>query len=100
MNAKEILEKLKLTFNELVQTPEVPVALATAKLADGTEVEVTELAVGDRSVIFPISNLPKPSIPIIVEFPCARATAITSRRSIALWINGVSLFSKPASESW
>lgn len=46
MNTKEILEKLKQTFNELVQNNPEPVALLTAKLADGTEVEVTELAVG------------------------------------------------------
>lgn len=58
MNAKEILEKLKLTFNELVQAPEVPVALATAKLADGTEVEVTELAVGG---IVTINGAPAPA---------------------------------------
>lgn len=61
MNPKEILEKLKLTFNELVNnagevpaTAPAPVAPATpemvqpikAKLADGTEVEISELGVG------------------------------------------------------
>ena len=56
MNAKEIVEKLRLTFNELVQNaapaepttetaPEM-VAPIKAKLADGTEVEITELGVG------------------------------------------------------
>ena len=64
MNAKEILEKLKMTFNELVNNadapvvPEVPVAVTTkAKLADGTEVEVTELAVGG---IVTIEGVPAP----------------------------------------
>lgn len=47
MTPKEIIEKLRLTFNELVNTPEAtPVALSTYKLVDGTEVEITELAVG------------------------------------------------------
>lgn len=54
MNTKEILEKLKLTFNELVKSAEVPapevapemVAPIKAKLKDGTEVEITELGVG------------------------------------------------------
>ena len=44
MTPKEIIEKLRLTFNELVNNQ--PVALSTYKLADGTEVEITELAVG------------------------------------------------------
>ena len=60
MNPKEILEKLKLTFNELVNNagevpPATPVTAPTtpemvqpikAKLADGTEVEISELGVG------------------------------------------------------
>mgnify|MGYP003335355233 FL=1 len=60
MNPKEILEKLKLTFNELVNNAgEVPAGTAApaestpemvqpikAKLADGTEVEISELGVG------------------------------------------------------
>jgi hypothetical protein len=50
MTPKEIIEKLRLTFNELVNndvTAEAtPVALSTYKLVDGTEVEITELAVG------------------------------------------------------
>ena len=37
MTPKEIIEKLRLTFNELVNNQ--PVALSTYKLADGTEVE-------------------------------------------------------------
>ena len=45
MQAKEILEKLRLTFNELVGQP-TPVALIDATLADGTAVKITELAVG------------------------------------------------------
>jgi hypothetical protein len=64
MNAKEILEKLKMTFNELVNNadapvvPEVPAPTTTkAKLADGTEVEVTELAVGG---IVTIEGVPAP----------------------------------------
>lgn len=52
MNTKEILEKLKLTFAELVKGNEMPgvapemVVPVKAKLKDGTEVEVTELGVG------------------------------------------------------
>ena len=61
MNAKEIIEKLRLTFNELVNnaaapttaptTPSTPEAPEMAmpikgKLADGTEIEVTEMAIG------------------------------------------------------
>jgi len=51
MNTKEILEKLKVTFSELVkgnEYPEAPemVVPIKAKLKDGTEVEVTELGVG------------------------------------------------------
>jgi len=64
MNAKEILEKLKMTFNELVNNadapvvPEVPVATTIkAKLADGTEVEVTALEVGG---IVTIAGAPAP----------------------------------------
>ena len=63
MNAKEILEKLKLTFNELVNnadTPATPTEVPTttkAKLADGTEVEVTALEVGG---IVTIAGAPAP----------------------------------------
>jgi len=57
MNAKEIIEKLRLTFNELVNNAAAPsevapesapemVAPIKAKLADGTEIEVTEMGVG------------------------------------------------------
>ena len=61
MNAKEILEKLKLTFNELVNNADVPVAPVPvapemivptkAKLDDGTEVEISELGVGGTVTI-------------------------------------------------
>lgn len=68
MNAKEILEKLKLTFNELVNNAEAPVAHVTpetpemivptkAKLADGTEVEISEMSVGG---IVTIAGVPAP----------------------------------------
>lgn len=58
MNPKEIIEKLKLTFAELTGNPvELPVALAKAMLKDGTEVEVTELAVGG---IVTINGTPAP----------------------------------------
>jgi len=57
MQPKEIIEKLRLTFNELVNNQPAPVQLATAKLADGTEVEVTELAVGG---IVTIQGVPAP----------------------------------------
>jgi len=63
MNTKEILEKLKLTFNELVNNA-APVVAAPemvmptkAKLADGTEVEISELAVGG---IVMINGTPAP----------------------------------------
>lgn len=68
MNAKEILEKLKLTFNELVSNadtsaapvePTAPemIVPTKAKLADGTEVEISEMAVGG---IVTISGTPAP----------------------------------------
>jgi len=67
MNAKEILEKLKLTFNELVNNADVPVAPVPvapemiiptkAKLADGTEVEISEMSVGG---IVTIAGVPAP----------------------------------------
>lgn len=48
MKATEIIEKLRLTFNELVNTPkqEEKVKMIEATLKDGTKVEVTELAIG------------------------------------------------------
>jgi hypothetical protein len=57
MQPKEIIEKLRLTFNELVNNQPASIQLATAKLADGTEVEVTELAVGG---IITIQGVPAP----------------------------------------
>ena len=56
MNPKEIIEKLKLTFNELVNTNQ-PLAFIKALLMDGTEVEVTEMAVGG---IVTIIGVPAP----------------------------------------
>ena len=63
MNTKEILEKLKLTFAELVnpaEAPETPemVAPIKAKLKDGTEVEITELGVGG---VVTIAGQPAPA---------------------------------------
>ena len=58
MTPKEIIEKLRLTFNELVNTPEAtPIALSTYKLLDGTEVEITELVEGG---IVTIMGVPAP----------------------------------------
>ena len=66
MNTKEILEKLKLTFAELVN-PAAPVAPESApemvtpikaKLKDGTEVEITELGVGG---VVTIAGQPAPA---------------------------------------
>lgn len=76
MNAKEIIEKLRITFNELVKNAEVPQAPTTpsaippaspetpemnvpikAKLKDGTEIEITELQVGG---IVTIQGTPAP----------------------------------------
>jgi len=58
MNPKEIIEKLRLTFAELTgNATEQPVSLAKAMLKDGTEVEVTDLAVGG---IVTISGAPAP----------------------------------------
>lgn len=73
MNAKEIIEKLRITFNELVKNAEVPQAPTTpsaiptetpemnvpmkGKLKDGTEVEITELQVGG---IVTIQGTPAP----------------------------------------
>jgi len=57
MTPKEIIEALRLTFNELVNNEATPVALSTYKLVDGTEVEITELAVGG---IVTIAGTPAP----------------------------------------
>jgi hypothetical protein len=65
MTPKEIIEKLRLTFNELVNNADVP-AVETApemvmpmihKLKDGTEVEITEMGVGG---IVTIQGVPAP----------------------------------------
>lgn len=59
MSAKEIIEKLRLTFNELV-TPVAaanPIQLMDATLKDGTAVQITELAVGG---IVTIDGIPAP----------------------------------------
>jgi uncharacterized short protein YbdD (DUF466 family) len=45
MKATEIIEKLRLQFNELIKQSN-PVALVSATLKDGTAVEVTDLTVG------------------------------------------------------
>ena len=59
MNAKEIIEKLRLTFAELTGNPEPqPTSLNVATLQDGTEIEVTELAVGG---IVTIAGTPAPA---------------------------------------
>lgn len=62
MNAAEIIEKLKMTFAELVAPPApapspAPVTLSST-LADGTEIEVTEMAVGG---VVTISGMPAPA---------------------------------------
>lgn len=48
MNAKEIIEKLRLTFNELVSPVAVanPIQLMDATLKDGTPIQITEMIVG------------------------------------------------------
>lgn len=57
MNPKEIIEKLKQTFAELTTSAPAPVALMTATLKDGTQIEVTEMAVGG---IVTINGQPAP----------------------------------------
>ena len=57
MTPKEIIEKLRLTFNELVNNEAAPIQLMKAKLADGTEIEVTDLVVGG---IVTIQGVPAP----------------------------------------
>lgn len=72
MNTKEILEKLKVTFSELVNGAEVPapetapemVAPIKAKLKDGTEVEITELGVGG---VVTIAGQPAPTGEHVLE---------------------------------
>jgi hypothetical protein len=60
MKSTEILEKIRLTFNELVNTPkqEQVVKMIEATLMDGTKVEVTELAIGG---IVTIDGVPAPA---------------------------------------
>jgi len=59
MNHTEILTKLKQTFNELMQQSpkKEEVKMMTGKLADGTEIQVTELAVGG---VVTINGVPAP----------------------------------------
>jgi hypothetical protein len=65
MTPKEIIEKLRLTFNELVNNAEVPtvetapemIMPTVAKLKDGTEVEISEMGVGG---IVTIQGVPAP----------------------------------------
>ena len=67
MNTKQILEKLKVTFAELVnptdatapaETAPEMVAPIKAKLKDGTEVEITEMGIGG---VVTIAGQPAPS---------------------------------------
>jgi spore coat protein CotH len=59
MSAKEIIEKLRLTFNELVTPVAVasPVQLLDATLMDGTAVQITELIIGG---VVTIDGIPAP----------------------------------------
>jgi hypothetical protein len=66
MTPKEIIEKLRLTFNELVNNADVPAVETTVpeavmpmihKLKDGTEVEITEMGVGG---VVTIQGVPAP----------------------------------------
>ena len=65
MTPKEIIEKLRLTFNELVNNAEVPtvetapemIVPTMAKLKDGTEIEISEMGVGG---IVTIQGVPAP----------------------------------------
>ena len=58
MNAKEIIEKLRVQFNDLVNQPTQEVKLIDSTLADGTPVQVTELAIGG---IVTIDGVPAPT---------------------------------------
>jgi len=59
MSAKEIIEKLRLTFNELVAPVAVanPIQLMDATLMDGTAIQITELMVGG---VVTIDGVPAP----------------------------------------
>lgn len=54
MNAKEVIEKLRIVFNQITN----PVALIDATLKDGTPVQVTELVVGG---VVTINGQPAPA---------------------------------------
>jgi len=49
MNPKEIIEKLRLTFNELVN--QTPVKMADVVLVDGTTIQVSDMIVGGMVTI-------------------------------------------------
>lgn len=59
MSAKEIIEKLRLTFNELVTPVAVanPIQLMDATLKDGTPIQITEMMVGG---VVTIDGIPAP----------------------------------------
>lgn len=86
MNAKEIIEKLRLQFNELVNQPTQQVKLMDATLADGTAVQVTELVVGG---IVTIDGVPAP----------AGEHTLSDGTMIVLGDNGVIMEIKPATET-
>jgi hypothetical protein len=87
MKATEIIEKLRLTFNELVNTPkqEQVVKMIEATLMDGTKVEVTELAIGG---IVTIDGVPAP----------AGEHTLSDGTMIVLGDNGAIMEIKPAQE--
>ena len=59
MEAKEILLRLKETFNELINpAPAAPVQLMDAQLLDGTPIKVTDMAAGG---IVTINDMPAPA---------------------------------------
>lgn len=59
MQPKEIIEKLKLTFNELInaQPTSAPIAMMETTLVDGTPVSITDLVVGG---VVTINGTPAP----------------------------------------
>lgn len=58
MKATEVLEKLRLTFNELVKPQSNPVAMLDATLKDGTAIQVSDMSVGG---IVTINGVPAPT---------------------------------------
>lgn len=58
MKATEVLEKLRLTFNELVKPQSNPVAMLDATLKDGTAIQVSDMSVGG---IVTINGIPAPA---------------------------------------